>query len=1170
VETVSIADVDYKLFMQPCCAPTVRGEKPLVMIGLVASSVIRSHSWAISTTVVKLAVMGMLLVLIGWPFLKLWLIGDRQQVRVGDLFQLGASSVAGLAVVTIVLLDVTAYWQLNRHRDAHLQRLAEALDAHTTREIGAAHRQLDCIEQQMAHFSPQQGATFHSVLRQPKYGCSPAAQEGGTRRNQPPPTGAWDSESSARWEYPFFETFSLIDEQGVQRIKLATTDWVPSTLDVSQRPYFQNAAAGRGWTHPTMCPGERCTFESIWSWTTGEPEAILSRRSSTQFKVASIAFPVRSLIRPVLPPGFEFAVIDRTGRVLFHSDRRRNVSENFFEETDDNRRLRAQVAAHSEEPLNLRYWGAAYRAYVKPMALPDTYVVAMYQKQRAWAINREWLVVTLVFLTGYLLLWLVLAMVTLLPEASWVWPDPARRTRYHAVTALHSVVILLALLGAWSGDRNALLWRAFLLPVIGWAGTFFLLRRRPRAAATTSREPVVPYSVAAVLLLVVCGVLPGALLFAASFQIHMHSYVKNSQLVIANGLSARLERLMNEYTGGREPAQRFIHRLSDDDLYYRFLYDTCIRDSEETSCPGTPLDERMAALRQAAQPQVHAGSATRDGDTHEEDTVLSLLEDYLPYYSEASVEWRELLHDHADDGSWDSETTSDGRLILALRGEAGHGPLVASAVPSLVGPVASSSGSSVTLLRPERPGQGEPSAVGTSGRATTGEPAAAGQRGSGAGVLLLLSAIAIIALTWSIVYTLMRRVFLIGVTEPLWVTAGLAANAGDNIFVRRDEKTRGQQINGTLPLQLGPIVRQSPLPRKTPRQRDEEVQRMWRKALIDLDRQDRMGAAVLVEDFDEDLEDAAVMERKLTLLEELVGDPSRTVVLVSRLSPTGLGDSLRSSGGGGAAGSPADRWRRLVGAFTVVDWRGREEDAAPAGSSLEVQEGTRAIPPGAPEPDAAPAPHLPAAPAWNPSRLRFGTMRAAAVSELLSTEGQSHPFVKRVCSDLQASDAVTSGQLTREQALDEIGERAAQCYRRIWESCSADQKVVLGHIAQHGLANASARTTVRRLLGRRLLHKDPALRPMNETFRRFILSGSCRADVARLEASAAPSAWDRLRMPLAIGVVGVGVFLFSTQRELYNAILGVTTAAAVSVPALIRTVTMLAGRRGAEGESVRA
>ena len=59
-------------------------------------------------------------------------------------------------------------------------------------------------------------------------------------------------------------------------------------------------------------------------------------------------------------------------------------------------------------------------------------------------------------------------------------------------------------------------------------------------------------------------------------------------------------------------------------------------------------------------------------------------------------------------------------------------------------------------------------------------------------------------------------------------------------------------------------------------------------------------------------------------------------------------------------------------------------------------------------------------------------------------------------------------------------------------------------------------------------------------------------------------------MPLAIGVVAVGVFLFATQKELYNAILGVTTAAAVSIPALIRAVGMLASRRTTEGDRANA
>ena len=208
------------------------------------------------------------------------------------------------------------------------------------------------------------------------------------------------------------------------------------------------------------------------------------------------------------------------------------------------------------------------------------------------------------------------------------------------------------------------------------------------------------------------------------------------------------------------------------------------------------------------------------------------------------------------------------------------------------------------VARAEQPGP-ELRPVATSGRHGSLEPPSEARQGGGV-LLLVLAFVAVVSLTWAIVYTLTRRIFLVGVTEPLWVTAGLAANAGDNIFVRRDEKTRGQLIKGTLPLKLGQIVRQVSIGRRTPRQRDEAIQLSWRKALIELDRRDRGAAAVLVDDFDEDLDDAGLMERKLTLLEELVADPSRTVILVSQVSPTGLGDSLRGAGAGGP-GSPAER-----------------------------------------------------------------------------------------------------------------------------------------------------------------------------------------------------------------------------------------------------------------------
>ena len=245
--------------------------------------------------------------------------------------------------------------------------------------------------------------------------------------------------------------------------------------------------------------------------------------------------------------------------------------------------------------------------------------------------------------------------------------------------------------------------------------------------------------------------------------------------------------------------------------------------------------------------------------------------------------------------------------------------------------------------------------------------------------------------------------------------------------------------------------------------------------------------------------------------------------MLSKVSLRGLIDSVRLSAGASSAAPDAreaalERWRRIVKALVIVERRRLKTPPAPTHEH-----------------------------------------RSPAVTFLLA-ERESHQEVRRVCDDLLQSDADAGGRLSRAQAFDELVERTAQCYRGLWMSCSEDEKVVLGHVARHGLANSSARSIVRQLLGRGILHADPALRPMNETFRHFILTRECSKQVEALESEDGPSAWDRLRIPLGVAVVGAGLFLFATQKELYNAIFGLVTAAAASVPALIHTVGKLVGQ----------
>jgi hypothetical protein len=1125
---VSVAGVDYTLFVTPCCLPAHPDDNRLVLAGLVRSEKLQAGSWAIPTTLVKMSVLALLLALVAWPFLKLILQGERERMGVADFFQLGGSSVAGLAILTVVLLDVSAYRQLNRDMDAQLNDLAHTLDTNATTEIADAYAQLKCLEQKVdrLNISEDDDRRFNSVLSDARLGCAPPMTAAIAARSPVIRERLWkteqsisETEPSIEWRYPFFDTVAMIDSEGMQYLKLATSAKATNLVNVGDREYFKTIVNGGGWTHRDFCRASPCALESVWSLTTGEPQAVLAKRttlgrrddsSKPTLAVAAISIPMRSLIEPVLPPGFAFAVIDHSGKVLFHSDPQRNGNEEFFVETDNNRRLRAQVAAHSADALNLNYWGAQYRAYVKPMELPGMYVVAMAQKERAWAINREWLIVTLTFVAAYLVLWLFIALMTLVSGAAWVWPDPRRRKSYRTVSIVCVVILACAAVAVGFASPLILVSAGVLLPVAGWCTAAALLRSPRQRADDGDRTTVFTYSVTAVLVLLVSGVLPGALLFLASYRLHAWSYIKNSQSIVSTRLADRHGKLKEAYLLGEEKNLRRVAAwytgvLADRDIYVDFLYNTFVsrppnRDGV-TEAVGAGHDE---------------SPASHEKEHHKDNMLLWLLEDWLPYYSEASVEWRELLHEQSDDDTWTSRRSGEG--LLAIEAEftahAGRLPLqLTSWVPAIthVPPTLNDKKTSAPAA-PTMSSKVQHASV-TVGGTTAAEPRHAPVETTGASdswLLLLLFGGGLVAVACGVVQIFNRRVFLVGITQPLWACGLMARSAGQNVLVLCDSETKAEQLKGMTSLGLGPIVTQS------------DFKGAWRKALFELDQESDDGS-VLIADFDEDLDDACGMDRKLMLLEELVLDESRRVVVLSRISLRGLTDSVRHSAGASSAAPEAreatlDRWKRIVKALVIVERR------QPRDRRCEGQE-----------------------------------QRSPAVTFLLA-ERDSHPEVRRVCDDLLQADAAAGNRLTRAQAFDELVERTAQFYRGLWMSCSEDEKVVLGHVARHGLANASVRSVVRQLLGRGLLHADPAFRPMNETFRHFILTRECLKQVEALETANGPSSWDRLRAPLGVAVLGVGIFLFATQKELYNAIFGLVTAAAASVPTLIQTVGKLVGR----------
>ena len=145
---------------------------------------------------------------------------------------------------------------------------------------------------------------------------------------------------------------------------------------VPTRTYF-TAARDRTKDYLDLDSGDRLAMQSVRSITTGLPEIDFGRRTDESPKTDTYGqqwvranFPVimmtvpdaLSIGHPIFPRFFGFAIIDSNGKVLFHSEDRRNTVENFFDETDRDKHLRAAVYARRDEVMNIRYWGYDYRA----------------------------------------------------------------------------------------------------------------------------------------------------------------------------------------------------------------------------------------------------------------------------------------------------------------------------------------------------------------------------------------------------------------------------------------------------------------------------------------------------------------------------------------------------------------------------------------------------------------------------------------------------------------------------------------------------------------------------------------------------------------------------------------------------------------------------------------
>jgi hypothetical protein len=1136
------------------------------LCGLVRETRFSSDTHRIPTAWLIAALLLLAMALLAWPLLKIWYIGPRERFRAFDVALLAVSALIGSALVTFALLDSYAYVGLAEEFDGELVRLADQIEHNFRNELRVAYDQLAVVQPGAVPKCQRKGAPSHPAHkgdgRAILSGCPPVYRYFDrlmVLNAEGKPEYGWTAKPPRGSENPW---------------EIAIDEMLPKHLRLADRSYFKQAQSGDMWRfefddqaksgrmyragpEPLQTSGATANdvpgpavfaIESIQARTTGENTVVMAvplenhhgSDGKPEGEVAIIATRLLSVIDPVMPPGFGFAVIDRLGNVLLHSDEKRNLHEDLFLETDGNQDLYDAVVARRATHVDARYDGKERRLYVYPLRDTDWTLVVFADKTIAGGLNAELAAVWLIaFLLLYAFPYLLIGAVALIARGGgggWLWPDPRRIRSYVAMGIVLSIAAAVVLEGM--NRRDALI----NLAIIGLTPLLTLSLLRVILGPPLRSKPL-------------RGVLALAALLGSGGGVLLLSYGDVSRsdppgamawaLLFAGGATV-LGWVVAEVAATRTPAP---HSRPDPAALCRgyafFLASLLLVLSVAPAAVVFSDAERQASValvkfgqrrfafalgKRAEDAKDHfsdSGSSSAlfdrlatDVDLYQASMYTDRL-DFRPVGQDRSVSAAPTAAEPVRGDRWTRLLCGEERTTSGEDGDgadASAGPqaapcsewvrLVRRNFTALVTPLIPALGEDMGHLWPRlydrssdfswRWEEVKPqrlrfvlvdrrlrSELGPKDRPVdlvmegTWRALSLPSTASGWMLLLLLGGGAL-ATSVFLLASAVRRVFLLDPEGFVDAVQPALPGSGAWLFVHLPDRQKAADVPQTAVLDLSTLT-------------EAEQCTQWRESATN-------AQVAVVDHFEHRHEEAEWRAAKLALVEALAAEPARGVVLLSEIDPVEYG-SARAADPEGAGGETAlnevARWSRALSTFRRRWWQPSEQGEA----------AQSALPEGAP----------------------------AILREVLSRRGRAQES------------------------------HEARCWRLWWE-CTTSERLALVHLAKEGFLNPNNRRVAYNLMRRGIVRRTPRFRLASEGLRRFVLRAATPETVAAWEREGERSVWARLRMPLMALLVLAAVFFFTTQPDVFNWAVGTATAVTAAVPVLLRMFGLF-GERGGGSDS---
>ena len=159
-------------------------------------------------------------------------------------------------------------------------------------------------------------------------------------------------------------------------------------------------------------------------------------------------------------------------------------------------------------------------------------------------------------------------------------------------------------------------------------------------------------------------------------------------------------------------------------------------------------------------------------------------------------------------------------------------------------------------------------------------------------------------------------------------------------------------------------------------------------------------------------------------------------------------------------------------------------------------------------------------------------------------------------------DGMLRRGFSQEQVVQYVATHAGPVYRRRWSLCTKEEKLLLYQLARNQLINPDNIEPLEHLLRRGFVRRNPEWSIVNKSFARFVLTAEEEATYVKWMKASEQGLWKILRIPLFTGaLVIIGILMYSAQ-EAIESFLALATGVLALLPLLLRNFNLVRGAPG--------